>query len=196
VNFPRFVNWILRHNTGNGSWPCRDGNPDHSLAGLSARDPELSREVLRDETYKNMTPTERREYVKRPQGGIIRPIDLKGHRVENYSGCLTCLLKALIIDYWSKEMVEENAPHHPTSFPYNYPSVYMIHQLFQRYFCEDKDGFSVEVEGWRELDPLITDAEIARRTRAARRHYMTEQQDADELILRLFNGIEESFDNR
>ncbi|RAR01404.1 cysteine proteinase [Stemphylium lycopersici] len=125
VNFPRFVNWILGHNTKNGNWPCRDDNPDHSLAG---------------------------------------------------------------------EMVENEAPHNPISFPYNHPSVYLIHQLFQRYFCEDREGFSDEVKDWRKDDPLVTDAEIDRRTRAARRSCMTEQQDADELVLRLFAGIEESFD--
>ncbi|KNG50322.1 hypothetical protein TW65_02257 [Stemphylium lycopersici] len=194
VNFPRFVNWILGHNTKNGNWPCRDDNPDHSLAGVSVRGPELSREVLRDETYKKMTPEERIEYKKKPQGGVIRPLDLEGHKVENYSGCLPCLLKALIVDYWGKEMVENEAPHNPISFPYNHPSVYLTHQLFQRYFCEDREGFLDEVKDWRKDDPLVTDEEIDRRTRAARRSCMTEQQDADELVLRAFAGIEESFD--
>lgn len=188
-HFPRFVNWIKQHNSGGGRWPCNPNDRNRSLDCLDA----MTQGILRDESYKTMTLKQRAAYDKNPNGGTIRPSDIEKHDPKHYSGCLPCLLKAVIKDYWSNDMVDDTAPYHPQPFQYTHDSVFKLYQLFQRYFCENPDGFSDEIDDLRSERPSMSQAQIDRYTRAERRENMTAQQDADELAVRIWDGIEASF---
>ncbi|EUC38497.1 hypothetical protein COCCADRAFT_82931 [Bipolaris zeicola 26-R-13] len=188
-HFPRFVNWIKQHNSGGGRWPCNPNDRNRSLDCLDA----MTQGILRDESYKTMTLKQSAAYDKNPNGGTIRPSDIEKHDPKHYSGCLPCLLKAVIKDYWSNDMVDDTAPYHPQPFQYTHDSVFKLYQLFQRYFCENPDGFSDEIDDLRSERPSMSQAQIDRYTRAERRENMTAQQDADELAVRIWDGIEASF---
>ncbi|EUC48964.1 hypothetical protein COCMIDRAFT_2222 [Bipolaris oryzae ATCC 44560] len=188
-HFPRFINWIKQHNGGGGRWPCNSTDRNRSLDCLDA----MTQGILRDESYKNITLTQRAACDKNPNGGTIRSSDMEKHDPKHYSGCLPCLLKAIVKDYWSNDLVDDTAPYHPQSFPYSRNSVFKLYQLFQHQFCENPDRFSDELDELRRRNPSMSQAEIDRYTRAERRRNMTAQQDADELAVRIWDGIESSF---
>ena len=169
LHLPRFVNWIKKHNRGN-HWPCHANDPNRVLPS----DP-LTLQLLEDEIGK----------LKKKKG---RKKD--DEEDLEYRGCTPCLLKRLMIDYWGDINIGGQPTFAPNPFPHRHKAVFPLHTLAERWYCVNPPGLDDTVE------LLATQAEQESITRVARLSYMTAQQDSDEFLLMIFDGIQNSYDPR
>ncbi|RYN37777.1 hypothetical protein AA0112_g4292 [Alternaria arborescens] len=169
LHLPRFVNWIKKHNRGN-HWPCHANDPNRVLPS----DP-LTLQLLEDEIGK----------LKKKKG---RKKD--DEEDLEYRGCTPCLLKRLMIDYWGDIDIGGQPTFVPNPFPHQHKAMFPLHTLAERWYCVDPPGHDDTVE------LLATKAEQEIVTRVARLSYMTAQQDSDEFLLMIFDGIQNSYDPR
>jgi hypothetical protein len=108
-----------------------------------------------------------------------------------YTGCVPCILKRLVIAYWGKELIKEGPPFEPERFSYDHAAVSPLHRLAQRWFCVNPPGLSDTLD---ELPESTSKAVRDKMTRDARENNMVDQQDTEEFQRRIFGGIEESYD--
>ena len=167
LHLPRFVNWIKKHNRGN-HWPCHANDPNRVLPS----DP-LTLQLLEDEIGK----------LKKKKG---RKKD--DEEDLEYRGCTPCLLKRLMIDYWGDINIGGQPNFAPHPFPHQHKAMFPLHTLAERWYCVNPPGL------YETIEPLATQAEQESITRVARLSYMTAQQDSDEFLLRIFDGIQSSYD--
>ncbi|CAO2648436.1 Nn.00g077030.m01.CDS01 [Neocucurbitaria sp. VM-36] len=170
LHLPRFVNWILQHNEQGQNWPC--GTNDRNLS--LPTDP-LTRRILL---------------------GLIKKQTGKDKDQSLYTGCVPCLLKLLIIDYWGNVLIgpqNGNPPFAPLHLPTDHPAIIRLHRLIDRWFCVDPQGHSRRLKNAENKDK--TPRQKERITIRARQVNMRDQQDSDEFHGHLFNGIRAGFVN-
>ena len=93
-----------------------------------------------------------------------------------------------MIDYWSDIDIGGQPTFAPNPFPHQHKAIFLLHTLAERWYCVNPPGLNDTVE------LLATQAEQESITRVARLSYMTAQQDSDEFLLRIFDGIQNSYD--
>ncbi|KAH6642606.1 hypothetical protein C7974DRAFT_468926 [Boeremia exigua] len=102
-------------------------------------------------------------------------------------GCFSCLLKTLVNAYWGDVSIGTTAERLPLPFDWSHPAIHRLHRLVERKFCFEPEGTAAACKS-RSLEG------VRWFRRNARRSNMTGQQDAEEFISLVFNGIESSID--
>ncbi|KAF1833157.1 cysteine proteinase [Decorospora gaudefroyi] len=111
----------------------------------------------------------------------------KHTKIELYTGCVPCILKAFMKAYWGKGDTDVQPPYLPLVLPHHHDSVLPLHQLAERWFCRESQDLDIPKGSSR--------AERSRLTRDSKRAEMTAQQDADEFQRQIFGGIQSSYDH-
>lgn len=165
LHLPRFVNWILQHNERRQNWPC--GPNDENRV---PEDDPITQEIL----------AERAETLGAEEDG--QPL---------FTGCVPCLLKLLILEYWGNTSIgpgDGNPPFQPLYFPFDHPATLRLHMLADRWFCVDPEGHYDFIHDG-DNDFTYTEEEEYALTKQARIRNMQNQQDSDEFQQRLIARI-------
>lgn len=104
-------------------------------------------------------------------------------------GCVPCLLKKLVIEYWGNKLINDDADKAPRPFKWNNPAIRLLHRFTERKFCFEPYGTSDNCVGMDEAEAQVYSQD-------ARKQNMVAQQEAAEFIFMILDGIETSIDSR
>jgi hypothetical protein len=114
------------------------------------------------------------------------------------------LYKRLITAYWGRYRLSTDGS--PLPFDHNDPGIRSIYDLAERRFCADRNGWSDNLKkrsdkedrnyayDGRTEKEIEIDQKMDDLTRQARKTNQTVQQDADEFLRYILDGVEWSYD--
>lgn len=115
------------------------------------------------------------------------------------TGCVPCLLRALIQAYWGVYKLTPPDVGEPQRLEQDDPAIIGLHRLAERWFCRNPDGWSntlSAIDNARKNNNKkrpMTLKERDDKTKSARKDQEVGQQDADEFMRFIFDGIEQSY---
>lgn len=164
LHLPRFCNWILQHNKKDGEWPCDPNDVNLTI-------PPDVQEVF--------------DFTVVEESGEENYNSLTNYRPTTpYTGCMPCLLKALIINYWGNVHMApgtDTTPTYPRPFAFSHPAILYLHQLVERWFCREPLGYTDP--------PNLSLAKKKQMKLKAKQGEMCAQQDSEEFLIKLFEAI-------
>lgn len=174
LHLPRFCNWIVQHNEPGQTWPC---DPEDRNLTLPPKVEQALLGSTRSRT--NRDPSQRspehREHTR-------------------FTGCVPCLLKTLVRQYWGDvesgpgvRFPARSTPFEPKSFGATHPAISQLHDLAVRWFCSSPEGHFDIMANVKNRNKS-QDHKDAMDCAAMKRN-SSNQQEANESHNLLFNGI-------
>lgn len=103
------------------------------------------------------------------------------------TGCIPCLLKTLINAYWGDVLIDTDEDQTPLPFLWDNSAIHRLHRLTERKYCCEPEGTSDRCRG-------LSKEEAKTRMQNARRENMVAQQDAEEFMALILDGIAMTID--
>jgi hypothetical protein len=110
------------------------------------------------------------------------------------TGCVPCILKNLVQQYWGPYRMKKNGNGEPRGFERNDPALVGLHNLADRWYSADPIGWPEELARIeRSKKKKMTQLEKDEETRTARNRNSAAQHDAEEFMRLILNGVENSY---
>ncbi|KAF2826421.1 cysteine proteinase [Ophiobolus disseminans] len=105
-------------------------------------------------------------------------------------GCVPCLLKGFIVDYWGPTLINATNDH-PTRFLFDHPCWLHLHTLSDRWFYRDPLDLEETLNKKENINKTEEEKEVV--VLEEREKNMSRQHDADEFMRYVLDGIEYTY---